>query len=403
MALLGLIYFFTYFHRAAVPGTIFNELQREWNLSASAVVALGSVTLWVYGLMMLVAGILIDRFGGVRMFLLGSTIDAIAATLFPLIPNPAGLYACRAVMAVGDSFVYLGIAKEVSLLFPRERFARLLGVMQFCGGLGGVMAMLPFERAAHTFGWHASLFTMGCLMLATVGLSYFVLPRLKHFTPVNDAWTLRPLLDIICDRRVRPLLIVSAINFPIYFTLQIGIGKKFIQDFAGLSSKQGATFTLIMMSVCALVSLASGYVLEHIGGRRKTMLYFGCGSILFAQVLLLAGLGLPVGPGIFLTGYILLAMSNLAAPIAGVVMKELNDERHVSQALALQNTLAYFGVALGLTISGTVLDLFHASATPTSNGLVYPTAAYATVFLILAGLAVISLVSTRSVSETRDQ
>src|SRR5690349_24511833 len=90
------VYFFAYFHRSAVPGTIFNELQQEWHLSASAIVALGSVALWIYGAMQLVAGILIDRYGGTRMLLIGGTISAVGATLFPLAPTPTWLYTSRA-------------------------------------------------------------------------------------------------------------------------------------------------------------------------------------------------------------------------------------------------------------------------------------------------------------------
>jgi len=398
VAMLG-VYFFSYFHRSAVPGTIFNELQQEWNLSASAIVAISSVSLWIYGLMQLPAGILIDRYGGTRMMLVGGSIAAVGATLFPLARTPAMLYACRGLAAFGDSFIYLCLVKELSLLFARDRFAMLTGITQFAGVLGGVMAMLPFERATHLFGWQTSLLAMGLLMVATMGGSFWVLPKLKHFTPHKTPWTLQPVWDILRNRRNWPIFFISAINFPIYFVLQVGIGKKFIQDFVGLSSKQAATFTLVMMMATAALCFASGFLLRHTGGRRKPYLVLAGGTLLGAAVLLLAGVLGHARAWVFLAAYILMATSNIAGPIWSIVMKELNDDRHVGQALALLNTLAYFGVAILMMLSGTVLDLF--CPTPTQSHIIYPPQAYATLFAIFAGLATVSLIVTSVVHETQ--
>jgi len=83
------------------------------------------------------------------------------------------------------------------------------------------------------------------------------------------------------------------------------------------------------------------------------------------------------------------------------MMKELNDSRHVAQALAVVNALAYFGVAVLLMVSGAVLDLFQTGAEKTAMGLIiYPAHAYATLFAIFAGLAVITLTATGFLRET---
>ena len=42
-AAMALVYFFSYFQRTAVPGTIFNELQTDLGLSAASVALLGSM------------------------------------------------------------------------------------------------------------------------------------------------------------------------------------------------------------------------------------------------------------------------------------------------------------------------------------------------------------------------
>lgn len=398
------VYGFSFFHRTAVPGTIFNELQQEWHLSASAIVALGSVFLWIYGSMQLVAGIAVDRFGGTRMLLFGGFFAAAGAVLFPLSHSPGLLYVCRALAAFGDSFVYLGILKEVHLLFAPRRFAALIGVAQFAGLAGGMLAMLPFERATHFFGWRAALLTMGVLMSIAVGANFLVLPKLKHFVPHTTTFTLRPLREILQNRRNWPIFVTGFINFPIYFALQVGIGKKFIQDFVGLSSRQAATFTLIMMTVSAGLCLVSGFLLHRTGGRRKPYLLAAGGLVFTAAALLLIGVLWEAPAWVFLTSYILLALSNISSPIGTTVVKESNDSRHVAQALAVVNAIAYFGVAVLLMLSGAVLDLFHATAHTTTAGvIIYPAQAYATLFAIFAGLAVITITATCFIRETHGE
>ena len=395
------VYGFSFFHRTAVPGTIFNELQQELNLSASAIVALGSVFLWVYGSMQLVAGIAVDRWGGTRMLLWGGFFAAAGAILFPLADTPGRLYLSRAIAAFGDSFIYLAILKEVHLLFSPRRFPALIGVAQFAGLAGGMLAMLPFERATHFFGWRHALLAMGSLMAIGVVANFLVLPKLKHFVPHTTAFTLLPVWEILGNRRNWPIFVSGFINFPVYFVLQVGVGKKFLQDFVGLSSRQAATFTLIMMTASATLCLASGFLLHQTGGRRKPYLVGAASLVLGAAGLLLAGVLCHAGAWLFLTGYILLALSNIAGPISTTMMKELNDSRHVAQALAVVNALAYFGVAVLLMVSGAVLDLFQAGAEKTATGLIiYPAHAYAMLFAIFTGLAVITLTATGFLQET---
>ena len=43
------LYFISYFQRVAVPGTVFNELQVDFNASAVAITALGALFLYIYG------------------------------------------------------------------------------------------------------------------------------------------------------------------------------------------------------------------------------------------------------------------------------------------------------------------------------------------------------------------
>lgn len=81
---INAVYFFAYFQRIAVPGTIFNELQTSFLLSASAVATLGTLYLYIYGGMQFFAGIMADRLGAGRVLITGGALLSAGSILFPL-------------------------------------------------------------------------------------------------------------------------------------------------------------------------------------------------------------------------------------------------------------------------------------------------------------------------------
>ena len=87
----SILYFFANVRRVAIPGPIFDELQKSLNVSAAYVTNLGSAFMYVYALNQLVIGLLVDRFGGCRviatgalLFCLGSAVFAFSDSLFML-------------------------------------------------------------------------------------------------------------------------------------------------------------------------------------------------------------------------------------------------------------------------------------------------------------------------------
>ena len=126
-AAMLVIYGLAYFQRTGIPGTIFDELQHDFGLSASAVTALGSVFVYVYAGMQLVAGIAADRYGG-RERCCSAAWSCVPERSCSLRASATMLFASRVLIGFGSSFVYLSIVKEVDTLFPVRHFAGLLGL-----------------------------------------------------------------------------------------------------------------------------------------------------------------------------------------------------------------------------------------------------------------------------------
>ncbi len=401
-AAMAVIYGLAYFQRSGIPGTIFDELQHDFGLSASAVAALGAVFIYVYAGMQLVVGIAADRYGGRRTLLFGSVIMCAGAVLFPCTHSTGMLFASRVLIGFGSSFVYLSIIKEVDTLFPARHFAGLLGLAMLASFIGNIAATLPFERAVQHFGWRDTLLVVAGISVMAVTVAWVVLRRLDHMPVRRGGIPLTPLWDVLSNRRSQPLLICGLINFPVAFVIQGVLGKKFLQDAVGLGSSGAAAFVLIMASVCGTAAACSGPILRLTGQRRKPVILGSTCLILLSTLLMLGAVLTAASSWVFLAGYVLLALSTVGSPASVATMKEVNRPDAVAIVISVLNTASYVGVGILVNAAGAILDAFGSKAEFTGTRIVYPAAAYAAIFGCLACLALVStLIAIFLIPETR--
>ncbi len=400
LAAMGSVYFFSYFLRAAVPGTIFDDLQAELGISAAAVAAMGSMFTWIYGGMQIVVGVLADRYGGGRTLVWGGGIMLVGAVLFPLSHAVWLAFAARVITGLGASFMYLSLIKELDRLFGHRQFTVWLGVILAVGYSGGVVATLPFERAAAAFGWRPSLLAVAILLACSLCAAAYALRRLGGGPrqPVRAA----RFAEVLGNRACRPLLACSLITFPVVFVMQTVLGKKFLQDFGGLSSSAAAECVLAMTatSVCC-VALGGG--LPRFFDERRRPLILGGAALFALAVGTLLTATLAGAPGwVFPIGYILMSASGVALPSSTSVMKELNRPDSVAMGISVMNGLAYIGCGTIGQAGGLILDRFRDTAHVAASGaVVYPQAAYVALFTFMAVLAALNVLAAWHVPETR--
>lgn len=401
-AAMLVIYALAYFQRTGIPGTIFDQLQIEFSLTALAVTSLGSVFLYIYASMQLVVGLAADSYGGRRTLLLGSAIMCCGAVIFPCAQSTTMLFGSRMLIGFGSSFVYLSIVKEVDTLFAPRHFAGLLGLTLLASYGGNIAATFPFERAVYAFGWRDTMLAVAGMTLLSTGVVWGVLRRLPEAPVRRRGIPLGLLRDVLLNRRSRGLLVCGMINFPLTFVIQGILGKKFLEDVVGLSSAGASVFLLVMASVSGVAAACGGPVLRLTCQRRKPVMLFAVGMILAATVLMLVAVLHEASSPMFLVAYVMLAASIIGLPAGLATMKEVNRPDAVAVTISILNTVTYLGVGIMGNLAGTILDLFAGQARMVEARMVYPSAAYATFFACLAVLALLSaFVTAFFVPETR--
>jgi len=400
MILAGMvtIYFFSFFQRVAVPGTIFDELQKSFGASAGAITGLGAIYLYIYGAMQPVTGMLSDRLGAARVVVLGGLLLSVGSVLFPLAGSIPTLYLARALVGLGASMIYVSIVKALDPLFGESRFVVVLGLTIFLGYAGGLAGTLPFERLVKIIGWRASLLAAGITCSLALWAVHGLFKRVGHMAGRPVKSSLRTIGVILRNRHAWPNLLLGFGNFAVYFLIQATLGKKILTDYAGLSSPAAATFTAGMMFTMMSLALAGGVISRWLGNRRKPLVIaaIACVAASMAAMLMLVRLG--IGGWWFLPCYILLACSAIGSAPGSALMKELNPPAAVGTAIGLLNGFCYMAVAIVNSIAGRIMDRFQARAILTDTAVLYPKEAYQSIFifcLILSGAALVTACFTR--------
>ena len=247
MLLCGtVLYFFANVQRVAIPGAVFNLLQEQWNVSAPYITGLGSAFMYVYALNQLFIGLLVDRYGGVRVIAAGALLFCTGSILFPLSDSLGLLYFSRALTGLGASALYLSLIKETMRLFERN-YNIVLSLIIMIGYAGGIMANAPFVAGVEAIGLRKMLLLTGgvsilfYLLFLGTGAT-MKLPRIRRDVPVS----FRKFGTVLKCRHNRDLFLFSGVNFGLYYVLQTVIGKKFLEDFCAMESESAAWVLSLM-------------------------------------------------------------------------------------------------------------------------------------------------------------
>jgi MFS family permease len=316
------LYFVSFFQRVAVPGTIFNDLQRDFTTTASAVTSLGSIYLLVYASLQLFIGMLADKHGGVKITLICGLFLCVGSVIFPLSHSLWLLYLSRALVGIGASGMYLCIIKETDTLFSPKHFAPLLGLFCMLGYGGGLFGTKPFRGIVEMMGWRWALLLMAGVTMIFLVLTYFAG---RTYMGKSAVLSEKPVLEktklVIMNSLNYPLLITGMINFSIYFSIQAIIGPKFIGDFLKMEPGQSTKYTFIMMLFTLAAMLTSGHLSRMMENKRKPFLVFGSVNVLLAVFILLGGTIFNFPAPCFLLAYVMLAISGGADSGDGFLCK----------------------------------------------------------------------------------
>ena len=395
---LLLLYSLSYFQRTAIPGTIFGQLQSEYGFSAVKIAGLSATFMYVYSVFQIVSGMLADKYGGMRMVLIGGVLLGIGALIFPLTGNIWLLYFVRILAALGASTLYLSLMRETERIFGHKNYALMLGVCYFVGYGGGMLGTWPFAAAMEFFDWKNILIAVAVAIIIfyALFLCSFKFVPLPPVCASSISW--RSLSGIMKNPYSWMLSFCSTVCFATYFIIQTIFGKKLLEDVAGMSSRGAALVVLLLTVVCMTVIFLSGFISKLIHNRHRKLMRAAIWCYFLTTVVTASVFHFGLPGYILIVCYIFYAVASGSTLIFSVAMQEINCRENMILSAGFINCLNYFAVALFSVLVGALLDSIGGEII--DGVVVYSYRAYRILFDLLLIPGVLALAVSYFLPET---
>lgn len=391
LILLGVFfYFFANFQRIAIPGAIFDLLQHELAVSAPYITAFGAMFMYIYAFNQLIIGVLVDRYGGLRVMLAGGIILGLGALLFPLSSYLPLMYFSRALVGLGGSMFYLSLIREIKECVSEKDFGIAISVMLFIGYTGGIAANAPFVMAMKYMSWREILVILAAVMLLAVLVFAILLSKIK-LSPVNKSVKMRtlPFRLVLHKKHNRNLFSFACCNFGISYAIQTIIGKKFLEDFCLMTSSKAAIVLSIMAIVAAVFNIVNASLCKICHNHRVIFLK-SASVITFVSLLTICVLLMfNIRTGFIAFIFCVLAANASLTSLLVPVLHLTNRKMVSSTAVSIMNFCFFTMVGFLGTAMGFLLNIFPPQKV--GNVQVYSNYSYLAVFGLFFLISVFEL------------
>lgn len=151
------------------------KLVQDLGLNAETLGILGGAFFYSFALLQIPMGPMLDQIGPRLIVTFFALIGGLGAFLFALGNSFVVAFLGRILIGVGMACVLMGALKVLTLRFPPEKFATLMGIVLTIGALGSILATSPLAYLASTIGWRMTFVLAGTVTSILAFLVFWVL------------------------------------------------------------------------------------------------------------------------------------------------------------------------------------------------------------------------------------
>jgi MFS family permease len=144
-----------------IGGALAEPIRKEWNLSDSALGALGTAFTLVYALVGIPLGRLADRQSRRKILAIAVLVWSALTSLSAATRSYLQMFATRLGVGVGEAACAPASTSLIGDLYPPARRARAMSIFMLGLPVGIALSYLVSSFVAHTWGWRAAFFVAG--------------------------------------------------------------------------------------------------------------------------------------------------------------------------------------------------------------------------------------------------
>jgi MFS family permease len=293
--LTAALFFFYEFIQLNLFNAIDVQLMKDFNLNAYKLGQLASMYFYGNALLLIPAGILLDRFSTKKLLLLAVVLCTVATFTFALSTNYSLAAVSRFLVGSGAAFCFLSCIRIASRWFPASRMALVTGIIVTMAMMGGMVAQTPMALLCKYLGWRSTIILDAILgIFIMVAIVFFVEDRPPNSQEAikADRATLKALGLWRCFQHavVNPQnwlggVYTSLLNLPV-FLLGALWGMHYLTEVHHLTAVQASYATTLFFVGVILGSPAYGWFSDYIGLRRLPMIVGALFSLVVVMTLL---------------------------------------------------------------------------------------------------------------------
>ncbi|HET7776639.1 MAG TPA: MFS transporter [Azospira sp.] len=396
LAVVIAAYMLSFFHRFA-PAGIAHDLTQAFQTTAASLGALAATYFYVYTLMQVPTGILVDTLGPRRILLLGGLVAAAGSVLFGLADTLNGALVGRTLVGLGVSVTFIAMLKIIAVNFDERRFATLVGASMLVGNLGSVLAGAPLSLLAQAVSWRGIFVGTG-LLSVLLGLACWVF--------VKDGGGERPRFDrtvilgslasVLKNRATWPAVVVNFGLAGSFFSFAGLWATPYLMRVHELTRAQASSHLSLYFAGFALGCFFIGTLSDRLGQRKPVVI---AGAFLYCLLWLfwLTNIRLPLAATYTLFG--LMGLTTASFALTWACAKEVNPPLLSGMSTSITNMGGFLAGALLQPLAGWTMDRLW-DGTLLDGVRVYSPDTFRFGMACMAVAALVGFVATFSLKET---
>jgi MFS family permease len=346
-------------------GPLADLLQRQRGFSDTQIGMLNAIYNLPNVVLIVVGGILVDRFGAARMMLLTTAVCLVGAAFTALSPSFTGMAAGRLLFGIGaETFNIAGLA-AIAQYFAGGSVAFAMGLTIAIGRAGSYSADMSPTWFAHAYneGWQPPL-VIATLIAATsfaAAIGYWCIDRRSRSNAqISGSGAAQHFLlgDLLrFPTAYWYLLILCVLWYSVIFAFRSTFSIKYFQHTHGLDLASAGTINSYVFLAAMFTTPAFGWLCDRIG-RYAPMLAFG------AMLLPLSIAAMALTHWSLWVGTILIGVSfSLVPAVMWPLTSKLVSPARFGTAIGLMWVVQNAGIAGANLAAGWLNDRAGASAT----------------------------------------
>ena len=413
-AVLGLAYFFVYFHRLSLS-VVADDLAQDFKTTASVLGLLGSVYFYCYAAMQFPAGLLSDSVGPRKTVTFSLVLAAAGSLLFGLAPGLTTAFIGRVMVGLGVSLVFIPTMKILSQWFRANEFAVMAGLLNAVGGMGVLAGTWLLGLLATHLGWRISFELIAGCTVAILILVWLIVrdrptdkgwPSIVELDPSAGAVPATPrqiglwagARKVVSEKHFWPVAIWFFFDCGIFFGFGGLWAGPYLMHVYGLSRGQaGAVLSMIawgMIVGSPFLGLLSERVLKS---RKQTFILAAVVLVVLFGIVNVFPVGLP-RPVLFAWFFLFSVCSSAIVIMGFTSTKELFPVEIAGTSVGTVNLFPFLGGAVFMPLLGRVLDRYALT-----DAEAYGVDGYVMVLRILLAASIFALACTFLMKETYRQ